>query len=53
MPGISRFVSMHFLIFENGICKKPVSDILRFVCMLFLIFDKEINKKLCQVFSDS
>ena len=40
MPGILRFVSMLFLIFEKGMCKKTVPGILRFVNILFLIFEK-------------
>ena len=35
MPGISRFVSILFLIFEKGMSKKTVSGILRFVSILF------------------
>ena len=35
MPGILRFVSMLFLIFEKGMSKKTVPGILRFVSMLF------------------
>ena len=44
-PRILRFVSMLFLIFEKGICKKIGPGILRFVSRLFLIFQKEISKK--------
>ena len=40
VPGILRFVSMLFLIFEKGMSKKTVPGILRFVSMLFLIFEK-------------
>ena len=50
MPGILRFVSMLFLIFEKGMSKKIAPGILRFVSMLFLIFEKGMSKKLCQVF---
>ena len=35
VPGILRFVSMLFLIFEKGMSKKIVPGILRFVSMLF------------------
>ena len=35
VPGILRFVSMLFLIFEKGMSKKTVPGILRFVSMLF------------------
>ena len=35
VPGILRFVSMVFLIFEKGMSKKIVPGILRFVSMLF------------------
>ena len=47
MPGILRFVSMLFLIFEKGMSKKTVPGILRFVSMLFnliinvIIFSKK------------
>ena len=34
-PGILRFVSMLFLIFEKGMSKKIVPGILRLVSMLF------------------
>ena len=47
MPGILRFVSMLFLIFEKGMSKKTVPGILRFVSMLFLIFEKGMSKKIC------
>ena len=51
MPGILRFVSMLFLIFEKGMSKKTVPGILRFVSMLFLIFEKgDEQKNLYQVF---
>ena len=33
--SVLRFVSMLFLIFEKGVSKKTVPDILRFVSMLF------------------
>ena len=39
-PGILRFASMLFLIFEKGISKKIVTGILRFVSILVLIFEK-------------
>ena len=35
MPGILRFVSMLFLIFEKAMSKKIVPGILRFVNILF------------------
>ena len=35
VPGILRFVSMVFLIFEKGMSKKIVPGILRLVSMLF------------------
>ena len=35
MPGILRFVSMLFLIFEKEMSKKIVPGILRFISMLF------------------
>ena len=35
VPGILRFVSMLFLIFEKEMSKKIVPGILRFVSMLF------------------
>ena len=35
MPGISRFVSILFLIFEKRMSKKTVSGILSFVSILF------------------
>ena len=47
MPGILRFVSMLFLIFEKGMSKKTVPGILRFVSMLFLIFEKGDEQKNC------
>ena len=40
VPGILRFVSMVFLIFEKGMSKKIVPGILRFVSMVFLIIEK-------------
>ena len=46
MPGILRFVSMLYLIFEKGISKKIEPGILRFVIMLFWIFEKGISKKI-------
>ena len=45
-PGILRFVSMLFLIFEKGMSKKIAPGILRFVSMLFLIFEKAMSKKI-------
>ena len=47
VPGILRFVSMLFLIFEKGMSKKTVPGILRFVSMLFLIFEKGDEQKNC------
>ena len=47
VPGILRFVSMLFLIFEKGMSKKTVPGILRFVSMLFLIFEKGNKQKNC------
>ena len=35
VPGILRFLSIIFVIFENGMSKKIVPGILRFVSMLF------------------
>ena len=46
MPGILRFVSILFLIFEKEMSKKIVPGILRFVSMLFLIFEKGMRKKI-------
>ena len=43
-PGILRFVSMLFLIFEKGISKTTV---LGFVRILLLIFEKENRQKNC------
>ena len=40
VPGILRFVSMVFLIFEKGMSKKIVPGILRFVSMVFLTIEK-------------
>ena len=48
-PGISRFVSMLFLIFEKEMSKKIAQGILRFGSMLFLIFGKEMRKKTAPV----
>ena len=45
MPGILRFVSMPFLIFEKGVSTKTVPGILRFVSILFLIFEKRNKQK--------
>ena len=51
MPGILRFVSMRFLIFEKGIRKKTVPAILTFASMLiFNIQQRGLAKKLWQVF---
>ena len=47
VPGILRFVSMLFLIFEKRMSKKTVPGILRFVSMLFLIFEKGDEQKNC------
>ena len=47
VPGILRFVSMLFLIFEKGMSKKTVPGILRFVSILFLIFEKGDEQKNC------
>ena len=46
MTGILAIISMLFLIFEKGISKKTVPDILKFVSTFVLIFEKEISKKL-------
>ena len=53
LPGISRFVSMLFLIFEKARSKKTVSGIFRFVSVLFQYLKKRGAKKMCQVFADS
>ena len=45
-PGISRFVSMLFLIFEKAMTKNTTRRSLTFISMLFLIFEKEMDKKL-------
>ena len=50
VPGILRFASMLFLIFEKRDESKTMSGILRFETMLFLYFEKGMSKKLCQVF---
>ena len=44
MPGISRFVSILFLIFEKGMSKKTVRyfEIRKYT---FLIFEKWMSKK--------
>ena len=47
VPGILRFVSMPFLIFEKGDEQKNVPGILRFVSMPFLIFEKGDEQKNC------
>ena len=46
VPGIPRFVSMLFLIFEKVMSKNIAAGILRFVSMLFLIFEKAMSKKI-------
>ena len=46
MPGILRFLSMLFLIFEKCIKKKIAPEILRFGNMRFLILEKGMRKKL-------
>ena len=46
----ARYFEIHkyaFLIFEKGMSKKTVPDILRFVSMLFLIFEKGDKQKNC------
>ena len=45
VPGILRFVSMLFLIFEKEDEQKIVSGILKFISMLFLIFEKGDKQK--------
>ena len=45
VPGILRFISILFLIFEKGMSKKTVPGILRFVSIPFLIFEKWMSKK--------
>ena len=47
VPGILRFVSMLFLIFEKEDEQKIVSGILKFISMLFLIFEKGDKQKNC------
>ena len=47
MPGVLRFESILFLIFEKGDEQKAVLDILKFVSTLFLIFEKGDNQKKC------
>ena len=46
MPGISRFVSMLFLIFEKGMSKKNCARYFEIRKYAFLIFEKEIRKKI-------
>ena len=46
MPGILRFLSMLFLIFEKCIKEKIAPDILRFGNMCFLILEQGMRKKL-------
>ena len=49
-PGIFRFVSTLFLIFEKMMSKKIAPGIFRFVSMLFLIFEKVMSKKIASLF---
>ena len=46
MPGILKFVSMLFLIFEkrDEQAKLTVLGVLRFVSMFFIIFEKGMSK---------
>ena len=50
--GISIFVSMLFLIFEEAMNQKTFPGIFRFVSMVFLVFENAFSQKLSHVFSD-
>ena len=45
-PGILRFVTLLFLIFEKGMSKKTAPGFLRIGSILFLIFEKGMRKKI-------
>ena len=47
VPGILRFTSVLFLIFQKVMRNKLAAGILRSVSMLFLIFEKGMSKKNC------
>ena len=45
MPGILRFISVLFLIFEKRISRETVPGVLKFAGILFLIFKKGDRQK--------